>query len=217
MTGVDLLPGPWRERRARATRMRAWGLAACATVVAVAGAAGLHHAGLLGAARAAEHGLANLRARHEDAGRRLAVQRDLVEDARRTLNMSRALDRHPDWSVLLRAVAATRGDSIAIESASVKPRLEEVLETRRSRRRAEAQQPREPRLLGYDVAVQGLAPDAGEISALAQRLERTGLFDGVRIAHWGPVSDDAARGLRFRIDGWLQEPGRAAASAGGTP
>lgn len=119
--GVNLIPEPIRRARMVASRLRAWGAAwiACALVcAAVAGVLFSRHTTRVARQESERRDLearrAQLEAQAAGAGQTLA-------DLSRRLSIADTVRNHPDWSALLRAVAARRSEGITFERLEIAP------------------------------------------------------------------------------------------------
>lgn len=120
MSPINFIPQAARERAALRRRVVVWSYVVAATAVTltvgtlVAGSFGGDQRTRLAseAARVAER-----TARAEAALRSLRGQ---VSEASRRLESSKTIGVHPDWSVLMRALAALRGDEVMLTSIDVR-------------------------------------------------------------------------------------------------
>lgn len=163
MGGVNLIPTPRLLRREEERKARR-GLRAVAGYLGVLLLATLAYLATHqpATADAAARELAVAADRTELLERRIAdAERTLVETDRR-LAGARVLAERPDWSRLLRLVSATAGPDAVL-------------------RRVELTTAAMAEQSSATLQIEGVAPDPWAVSALALRLEDTGLFDAVTI------------------------------------
>ncbi|MFN7021804.1 MAG: hypothetical protein ACK4WH_10825 [Phycisphaerales bacterium] len=120
MRSINFIPRATRERAALRRRAVVWACVVSATAVTLTGATltarsfgGDQRTRL--AAEAAR--VADRTARAEAALRSLRAQ---VSEASQRLESSKTIGVHPDWSVLMRALAALRGDDLMLISIDVR-------------------------------------------------------------------------------------------------
>lgn len=200
MNGVNLIPGARNSRRRRRARAVAWAWACTGCAAALfAGAAAfraartIDPAGIRGQIDAAT-------ARADAAELELARLTARARERERALDAARIVGAHPDWSVLLRAVNASRGESVALESVELVAAPSTGKDGPRER---------------YVLRLRGVATGVQDVTRFVTALEALGAMEKV----W--LKDTSARQVRgvnvsgFEIECTLAERDRA--SAGATP
>lgn len=169
VTSVNLIP----KRRLTALRVRArarlwWGVGA----VYVA-ALGSVYAGLRGAVGNDAHDvqaqLDRMATDMNGADAELKQSRAQLAAATRLLGSVQELRGHPDWSALLEAISAMRGEDVVLGSLELAPEMEKgdgPLVSRPSR---------------YALRLTGLARDHRAATSFSLELERTGVFSHVTL------------------------------------
>ncbi len=170
MQSRNLIPSYRLERRRRHRRVRAWG--AAISVYAV----------LLAAVYVGCQALwgvdADAMARQREATRQRVRQiRDRIDgvqtrlaEAQRTLRANAALGDHPDWSLLLMLLARTMNEGVVLRQCSLTP----------AEPTAEAPAATKPSP-GWRLEMSGYGKTVTAASEFALAMERTGLFQEVRL------------------------------------
>ena len=175
MNGVNLIPAARREQTNRHARARAWGwvCAACAVGLLVGAASfrivrTIDPAGIRSQIDAAT-------ARADAADLELARLSARSRELERSLNAARIVGVHPDWSALLRAVNAARGDSVALESVEL--RFNPVQPPAASPTASPSTPP--PPRERYTLSLRGVATGVQDVTRFVTALEAMGVTDRV--------------------------------------
>ncbi len=204
--GVNLIPGHRREALRRRRRGRWWAVICLAYAVTLGGAwATLRVAGG-GADRAIAADLAETRNRVEDL--ELAIERlgPQLAEARASLAASRTIGGQPNWSVLLNLLAVLLGDDAVLSACELKP-IEEPRPPRRVVEAASDQtaepplQPSETRAPErYTLRLEGVGRTQAAVADFVLRIERTELFDRVKLVETKKVPFGAEQAVAFEIE-----------------
>ncbi len=175
---MNLIPTSVTASRLWRRRLRVW-----VTVGAVtAGALVATDIGL----RAAVHGPeashqaahARLVNREEVLGGQLTDHAKALEDVRRRTELTARVTTRPDWSLLLAALAAERGEGVSLTSCAV----DEIDKGE-----------------GVRVTVSGLSLAQSDVQAFVIALEQTGLFDEVVLLDTRRAISGGSERLSFNI------------------
>jgi len=198
---INLIPADWRRAQRDRRRAHAW-LAICILLAVLSGVVcvGFQLAGSDDRAAAQ----AALLASNDRYAKAQAALRDAKARAARVekaLLASQAVGEHPDWSVLLTHLAESRGDDTRLESVS--------LLGVQADQPARGKQARKPdaapaRATQFRVVVTGAARTQMGATALALRLERAGLLDGVRLLTTRPRKTGDGELIEFTIEAALR-------------
>jgi Tfp pilus assembly protein PilN len=163
MKCMNLMSQHRREEQARCTCMARWSgcLAAWACLISVACIAA---AALSNMESNFESSRSAIVLRTTAAQASASASSSQIDRIRKRLEVARAVEAHPDWSVLLPVVSSRLGDDIALERISLEPvRGEEA--TRRA-----------------TMTLNGVGTDRAALSDFVIRLEETGVFTRVETA-----------------------------------
>jgi len=200
----DLLPEEYRRIRHQRRRIKRWGavLGATATVM-LAGSIGLR-AGAGGDDEQMRAALAKIRAESAQRQARIEDWSGELSQVRKALDLARSVGDHPDWSVLLALVADSLGQNTVLESINLDPMGGEAV--------ASVSGP-EPIQTpgGYILGLSGYGKSQVDVTRLAIRLERSGLFDRVNLVQTRSAAVGQVEAVFFRFECSL------GASAGGSP
>ena len=176
---------PMARRRARRQRERvrrcaaAVGLYAAALAVACAAVQVRWHVPV----EPARQKLAQAKAELERTQRAAAALRPVLEERQRAAAAAAAVAVRPDWSVLLRATAATLDDDVVLRSCQVA-----ALEGEAGG--------------GYEYTLRAVARSQAAAAAFVLRLEASGLFEKVTLvdSRAETLAGQEAVGLRVRCE-----------------
>jgi hypothetical protein len=199
LTRVNLIPARRLEKRSRLNRLRTW-----------AAALGIYGA-LLGGAYAAclafgdDDGkvvLEKMRQsteRFRKAGKEIHGLRASLAEASSQIAASRSLAQSPDWSLLLAMVAKNLNDDVVLERCSLAP-VDTGPDDKPSATPAGAARAEEVLYQRYLLDLSGFAQTQTGVSQFVLRLEKSRLFEGVRLIRTQrrPFMDGQA--VSFRIE-----------------
>ena len=159
MLTANLIPTSRLAAQRRARRIRAW--------LAVSGVYGLAAvAGCLGLRAALQNDDAQARTVIVSASQQLEASQGVIArlkaelaDVRRRAEAARQITNRPDWSVLLALLSRDRGDELALTNCHLEA-LDEG---------------------GYSLSIGGLSRTPEHITEFTLALERSGVFDRVRL------------------------------------
>lgn len=206
--GVDLRPAALSARQRLARRVRAWtvalliwsALVLTAALVLTPGSSAVRAA--LANLAAEKQELTGMRSDLDDRAKQVRTRLMLVE---RSLEISRHVARHPDWGVLMRALASRGAGSVVLESVELERQADTGQSRGPSRRGAKADSPpAQPSVDRYTLRVSGLGRSQEAVSAYVLALESSGLFERVTIRQTeARRSDSGVGGVGFRFDASL--------------
>jgi Tfp pilus assembly protein PilN len=191
---IDLVPQARRHAQARRQLVLRWTAALSIYGAVLAGAWVI--TGMPTAARQADLAakLAKLEGVINDGEREEADIRARITRTTRALDTAAAVSDHPDWSILLRALAGEREDEIVLQSVKLSERVEALTPppakpgapagappaSGGARGPARPPSPPPPKTT-YTVAVEGLALSQSAVVRFVRRIEALGAMDTVRI------------------------------------
>jgi len=195
VTPIDLSPAHRRVERKRRRRLRVWaGVAGAFTAVALAG--GTAAAAALSPSGQSDEAWTSRRDQLERAQARVEELRARIGRLETALRAERAARARPEWSLLLRFIAAESAGVAVLDDLTITLHPEAV--------GSEA----------YVVEIRGRAAGASAAATLALRLERSGVFSAVAIDAGNAGGD----GARFAITARLGTPAPPPAeNEGGAP
>lgn len=202
---VNLVPRSIRRARVAAWHLRAWGVAAGVCVVLCALATGVlitRHTSEVARQDAARHTLAAQRAQLEA---QCAQSAQTLAALGRRLAISDIVRVHPDWSTLLRLLAARRAEGITFE------RLEIVPKAQPNTPSAAVSPPER-----FTLRLQGVADSQPTFWFFIGSLESTHVFESVKPVNTGAREIGDRRFIDFSIECALS-PTNSKASARVTP
>jgi hypothetical protein len=175
MTSPNLIPGSRRHKADRRRRARTWirFLRPYSLVLAVLAGLAILPAHAQGPSFNAT--IARLDRRIELAKSNAADLRHQQAGLDRALNISSAIANHPDWSLVLKAVARVRGADATLDAFELS-----------TIRVAESPKPgdKAPKVAPHDVhtiKISGFSPDTTAVYRFAERLTRLGFADTVTV------------------------------------
>lgn len=208
MTTLNLMPARLRERNVLRRRRARWILgisiysgAAAAGGVSFALASGPEHWRI----NSDEGRIATRVAAGEDA---LAAVHTQLTDHRRRLIASETVGVHPEWSLLLQAIANSRGDDVVLDSIDLKTR-EAAPQPAPSPRSADAATAApKPRILEhYTLTLRGFALSQPDVMKFVRRLEQLGPLKEVRLLQTSAAQHRGLSAFAFTVDCQLREQG----------
>lgn len=188
MDGVNFIPVPRRQVKACRTRLRRWGIGLSIHAAALLVGYGVCVSCVRPDTSELDEQCKVLAAQTKASKAKvLSLRRELAEAGRR-LRAAQAVGRHADWGVLLALVARNVGDEVVLARC----RLES-----RERPGAEAGggKPAERLVL----ALSGFARSQAQVSDFILRLEKTGLFDAVRLVKTGSEEFLSVKAVGFHV------------------
>lgn len=207
---LNLMPAALRERNALRRRRARWILglsiyscAAAAGGVTFALASGPEHWRL----DTDEGRVAARVAAGEDALTSVHAQ---LTDHRRRLIASETVGVHPDWSLLLQAIADARGDDVVLDGIDLKTRepAPPAAPPPRSDEAAKAKAAAKPRPLEhYTLTLRGFALSQPDIMKFVRRLEQLGPLHEVRLLQTSAAEHRGLPAFAFTVDCQLREQG----------
>lgn len=213
MNSINLIPQHRIEARRRRVRVRAWAwiCAGYASVLVVGCAMAMVMFGSKDRVTSGE--LARLTRQVTDQSRQLALVQPEMNEAMAQLDASRAVTVQPDWGLLLKLLAHSRGDSVVLDRVALSPveppghqKLDEAKPVApgnialASAAKAKANRDtvaRKP--LHVEIQISGLAKSQLDVSAFVLRLEQQKLFDHVKLLATSRVSSSEASAVTFRL------------------
>jgi hypothetical protein len=218
MSTINLLPGELRDRWAVRKRRARWAVGLGAYALAAAGAAG---------AMALSGGQERWRmdsdegraaARVSAAEEALAGVHKQLNEHRRRLIASETVGVHPDWSLLLQALAKARGDEVVLETIEL--RAEEgpaptapakgARKGEEGKGRAGAGAARPLELEQYRLKLRGFALSQPEVMGFVRRLEEMGPLRDVRLGQTSAAQHRGLPAFAFSVECRLTELAEAA-------
>ncbi|HET6251691.1 MAG TPA: hypothetical protein VFE47_28660 [Tepidisphaeraceae bacterium] len=210
MKRVNLIPAPRLEqRRCRAHARRCVKACSIYTLLALLAAVGCRFA-WNDDTDAAEQRLAIADADVQHIDVAIARCRSDLNAAKVSLAVNCQLVSQPDWSLLLKLLAALNGDAVVLKSvaldtraeaaASVIPVIQTFSSSGKSTKPLAAEPKRAVRLILIGTGESQLA-----VTQFVVRLEKTGLFDRVIVADTGRETFMAGSAISFRLECILKE------------
>lgn len=180
MIHINLVPRSIRERRLVRARLQIWaGVVSSLALVLAASCAIYRFAGGAEQTVLENHG-ARVAERVERSEEALKQVRRLVADYRRRIDASETVGLHPDWSLLLHALAAIRGEEVVLDRVELK-----AVETAVAPPPAagDKDKPVRPAAVPevYTLAIHGYALSQGGAMKFARRIEELGVMASVHL------------------------------------
>lgn len=181
IVAVDFIPPRVRAHRRSRARVRAWCgvVAALAAVLSVSFGVLLAHGDDTSAGVGEE--LLRVKGKLEREAREHAAINERIAGAEAGIALSRAIGRHPDWSVLLDLLALERGEDVVLSRVSVRP-VEVAASAPGPASLAKA-----VRADAYRVRIAGQARTQAAATSFPVRLEEMKLFDSVGAVETRPI------------------------------
>jgi len=198
---INLIPAPRREAKVRRTRLVRWGIVLGLYVGALLGA---HF--VCGACWSGDRDLLAAETRESAARLREANRLTLSLHGEMTrteekLRSAQAVGRQPDWGVLLGLLARNVDDDVVLEFC----RLRQSDRPRSGKGASAAARLDQPLVLDLG----GLAMSQAVVSRFVLRLEKTGLFDQVRLVNTNQREFLKKDAVVFRLECLLSGQGGA--------
>ncbi|HUU91378.1 MAG TPA: PilN domain-containing protein [Phycisphaerae bacterium] len=170
MKDANFIPKHRAHARRRRRRRNLWVTAVAAYVALLLGAYASCYAlwGGGGDALAAKQQAAEARTRNTKQA--IAATQSELASEQRTLNANREVRNHPDWSLLLMLLAESMNDDVVLSQCDLKPGDP-----------PNGRSPQAHEANGFRLDMSGYAKTVASVSRFALELERTGLFDHVRL------------------------------------
>ncbi len=169
---INLLPSDIILSRRAGVRKRRW-IVACAALSLAGVVSSIAVRATLRDPRGLADEFARAGERREEAAQELDRARASLRNAQQRLDAVGGLADRPDWSILLKVIAGARTESTVVDAVGLKkappaPPPAGATSTVKSDDGA------------FDITIKGRGENQRDITALALRLEQTGLFDSVR-------------------------------------
>jgi Tfp pilus assembly protein PilN len=197
MKNINLMPAYRLQAKARKAHLLKWGggLAVYATLILI---------GYMICTRyvARDHRELDADARKTTletnaANRIVTALNEELAQARQQLRTAQAVGQQPDWGTLLGLLANSLGDDVVMDSCRLQPsRVEKPAKP----------EPGKPGAGGEQITLEltGLARDQADVSAYMLRLEKTGLFDKVKLIKTNRQPFLSDKALAFRLECLIQ-------------
>lgn len=223
---VNLIPRAHLEQRRASTRVARWGVCCGVLACAVATAWIVTSSRVVDNREELAAQLASAKRTAEEKERLVADTRAAHSAAIRRLESARAVAGHPDWSVLLALLARARGDGLVLDRVEVRPiaRIDPQAQTGLGRTGVATAERVEA---GYQLDLRGVGESQSTVTQYLLSLERTGIFESVRLRETRPRTIGARGVVEFGLDGAIvagkvpRPPGvpsaEQAAAEGGSP
>ena len=180
MTGANLIPAARREAKQRRARQRVWIIICCLYGALLVAGYGICHALLGTDDQTIDHQARKAAARAESFQRRLAGLQAKLDEARRKLEANLAVGDQPDWSVLLTLLADTLDDDLVLSQCRIQP-PGYAQKAKGPRLRGLAEQMVARRQDQFVLTISGFGRTQAAVSRFVLRLEKTDLFDQVKL------------------------------------
>ena len=207
MISVNLIPTHRRNARRRRVRVRRWAAVCVAYALVLFVSYGVCRA-VWDAGHDLVRELDEVTEQIDQSNQAIAALGPEMAQARLTLDASQGIVDQPDWSVLLALMAKTLGDEIVLKSCRLQRRTDARAEARRPD--GAPAQPAGEMPEAFTVALSGYGQSPQAVSRFVLRLERTGLFEQVKVRATNREPFLATDAIAFQIEGTLAEKGGAA-------
>jgi hypothetical protein len=204
MTPINLIPIERRIAAAKHRRIRAWSTVAGGYAVLVLIGCIAANAPLASHSPQVKADLERLAQRTERANtERTRIEAQLTQQ-RRQLETARAVGEHPDWSILLDAVARTKAERAALDSVTLTTRLVEAKSLPTlpadAAAAASAAKVKPAPTPTYTLRLTGFVVGPGEVFEFARAIEQLSVFDDVRVKDSRSAPLGAMSATRFEIE-----------------
>ena len=195
MNNINLIPAPRREAKAHRAHVVKWitGLSAYALILVLGYC-------VSGRFAMADSRAMNQESRHlsfvQDASRKMvqALQQELTQ-ARQKLQTSKVLGQQPDWGSLMSLLAKNMGDDVVLDFCRLQRVTPEAAPIKSDVPTPAA--PATPQLL---LELGGFAQSQADVSQYVLRLEKTGLFNKVKIIKTSREAFRDGKAVAFRLE-----------------
>jgi len=195
VNGINLIPAPRRRARIARAHLRGWaagwafsGLALLVGCLVIRTSWGGARSAL---AEEVDQATRTIRV----SNRQAEILRRRLADARWKLESGRAVGQQPDWSILLALLAKNLGDDVVLERCQLFPADPAPAEASATGAMAGGR---------YVFEIDGLARSQLAVSRFVLRLEKTGLFDQVRLISTSRRTFLGQKAVAFRLECLLQ-------------
>ncbi|MFO0835031.1 MAG: hypothetical protein U0638_08680 [Phycisphaerales bacterium] len=206
---VNLIPESIRRARAVAAHLRAWIIVCAVCVVACSLATTIlftRHTSQVARQESEHHALeaqrVQLEAQAADAAKGLA-------DLNHRLTIAQTVRSHPDWSALLRAIAARRAAGVTFENIEIAPRTPPA-PSAKSTKPVERSPSAPPEY--FLVRLRGVADSQPTLWTFVRTLESLRVFESVKTINSGARAVADKQVIEFSVECALS-PQRARANA----
>lgn len=228
MDAINLIPMHRRQAQRRRRRIRFWSAIGCGYVVLLVAASIGAHVVWGHADRQVGRKLSDVRGQVQQTRSKIEKLHPQLAEANMQLKASRAVAVQPDWSVLLALLADKRGQRITLTKCVLSP-TDPPRRKQANGSDAQAPGPDNPppgqkgqsdrpdrEAMHFRIEIAGLGESQQAVSRFVLRLERTGLFNRVRLLETGRAEFNGRPVVSFRLDCTIHEQ-RKGRSDDGTP
>jgi len=201
VNGINLIPAPRRRSQVAQTHLRRWVAGWVFSGLALLVGCLLIRATWGGARSALAEDIDKAARTISVSNRQVDILRRRLADARWKLESGRAVGQQPDWSILLALLAGSLGDDVVLERCQLAPA--DPLPTGGS---ADAETPDTDAMASgrYVFEIDGLSRSQLAVSRFVLRLEKTGLFDQIRLIKTTRRTFLDQKAVAFRLECLLQ-------------
>lgn len=207
MNGVNLIPRSRRAARRRATRLRAWMVAAPLCASLLAGAYGWLRVswGVDTSSLAAD--LAKADEDIKTADREISRAKTRLAELQPQLRAARAVGDQPDWGTLLTLLADRLKDDSVLTSCVLAPAPDAAPApgAKAAPRTGDAKTRESGRPERFTLMLTGLSRTQGSVAQFVSRLEAVGVFDRVSIVESRRSSLSGEEAVGFRVECLLSD------------
>ena len=172
MNAVNLIPAHRHHAKQRRTRIQ-WVTTACVVYgLLLLGGYGFVFAAWGASGQTVAEELSQLQKTSETNTRLLSAVRAELLEAKATLSANRSVGRQPDWSILLDLLAKITGEHVVLESCELEQIEKEEEQSSSDLPAAQAK---------YLLSISGLAKSQIDVSQFVLGLEKSRLFDQVKL------------------------------------
>ena len=198
MTRANLIPA-WRlQQRSRLNRAATWATALGVYGVLLAGAYVACFAFGADDSKGVLEQMRQSTERFGKSGKEIHALRASLTEASRQISAARALAQNPDWSLLLAMVARELSDDVVLERCSLAP-VETDADDKPSAAGAAARA-EEVLYQRYMLDLSGFAQTQMSVSQFVLRLEKSRLFESVRLIKTQKRNFMDGQAVSFRIE-----------------